>query len=79
LRVYSENKSNYDVSKLRTGIMAGTLCPETVMSRVMSELNLTDITICYGMTETSPVSFQTHPSDTFIQKTQTIGRILARL
>lgn len=79
LRVYNENKYDYNVSKLRTGIMAGSLCPEVLMNRVINELNIRDITICYGMTETAPVSFQTHPSDTIAQKTQTVGRILPRL
>jgi fatty-acyl-CoA synthase len=79
LQQYNQNKSQYDVSCLRTGIMAGALCPEILMNRVMNELNIKDITICYGMTETSPVSFQTHPSDTIQHKTQTVGKILPRL
>lgn len=54
---YENNKSNYDISKLRTGIMAGTLCPSLLMEKVINIFGMNDITICYGMTETSPVSF----------------------
>lgn len=79
LRVYNENKHEYDVKSLRTGIVAGALCPEILMNRCVNELNIKALTNCYGMTETAPVSFQTHPSDTLAQKTQTVGRILPRL
>ncbi len=51
--------SHYDLSSLRTGIMAGSPCPAEVMRRVIEQMHVRDITICYGMTETSPVSFQT--------------------
>src|ERR1022692_334156 len=51
--------ASYDLSTLRTGIMAGSPCPVEVMKRVVSEMHMTEVTICYGMTETSPVSAQT--------------------
>jgi fatty-acyl-CoA synthase len=57
LKEKDKNPGKYDLSNLRTGIMAGALCPKYLMERVVNELNLKDITICYGMTETSPVSF----------------------
>ena len=50
----------YDLSTLRTGIMAGSPCPVEVMKRVVSEMHMTEVTICYGMTETSPVSDADH-------------------
>jgi acyl-CoA synthetase (AMP-forming)/AMP-acid ligase II len=49
----------YRLDSLRTGVMAGASCPVEVMKRVRSEMHMADVTICYGMTETSPVSFQT--------------------
>lgn len=52
----------YGLDTLRTGIMAGSTCPEEVMRRVRQEMHMRDVTICYGMTETSPVSFQTSPT-----------------
>ncbi len=51
--------ASYDLSTLRTGVMAGSLCPIEVMNRVISEMNMVDVAICYGMTETSPVSTMT--------------------
>ena len=50
---------NYDLSSLRTGVMAGAVCPPEVMKRVENQMNMKEVTICYGMTETSPVSTQT--------------------
>ena len=50
---------NYDLSSLRTGVMAGAVCPLEVMKRVENQMNMKEVTICYGMTETSPVSTQT--------------------
>ncbi len=67
--------SNYDLSSLRTGIMAGSPCPVEVMKRVISQMNLTEITNCYGMTETSPVSFQTGTHDSFERRVSTVGRV----
>ncbi len=65
----------FDVSTLRTGIMAGSPCPIEVMRRAMSLMNLRDITIAYGMTETSPVSFQTGLDDPVERRVATVGRI----
>ena len=65
----------FDVSSLRTGIMAGSPCPIEVMRRAMSLMNLRDITIAYGMTETSPVSFQTGLGDPIERRVATVGRI----
>lgn len=67
--------SGFDLSSLRTGIMAGAPCPMEVMRRVMGEMNLKEITIAYGMTETSPVSFQSHPDDPIELRVSTVGRI----
>ena len=65
----------FDVSSLRTGIMAGSPCPIEVMRRAMSLMHLRDITIAYGMTETSPVSFQTTLDDPLERRVATVGRI----
>jgi fatty-acyl-CoA synthase len=67
--------SHYDLSSLRTGIMAGSPCPIEVMKRVIGSMNLTEITNCYGMTETSPVSFQTARDDSFERRVSTVGRV----
>jgi fatty-acyl-CoA synthase len=67
--------ARYDLSSLRTGIMAGSPCPVEVMKRVISQMNLSEITNCYGMTETSPVSFQTHTHDSFERRVSTVGRV----
>jgi fatty-acyl-CoA synthase len=71
--------ASYDLSTLRTGVMAGSLCPIEVMKRVISEMNMKDVAICYGMTETSPVSTMTRSGDTLEQRTQTVGRTMPRL
>jgi fatty-acyl-CoA synthase len=67
--------SSFDLSSLRTGIMAGSPCPVEVMKRVISEMHLAEITICYGMTETSPVSFQSSTNDPFDRRVSTVGRV----
>ena len=67
--------NSYDLSSLRTGIMAGALCPAETMARVMDEMNMTDVTIAYGMTETSPVSFQTSIDDPVDKRVSTVGRV----
>jgi fatty-acyl-CoA synthase len=67
--------SGYDLSSLRTGIMAGSPCPVEVMKRVIGQMNLAEITNCYGMTETSPVSFQTATDDAFERRVSTVGRV----
>ncbi len=66
---------NFDLSALRTGIMAGAPCPTEVMKRCVEKMNLSEITIAYGMTETSPVSFQTSKSDPLDRRVSTVGRV----
>jgi fatty-acyl-CoA synthase len=65
----------FDLSSLRTGIMAGSPCPIEVMRRVVSEMHMDQVTIAYGMTETSPVSFQTVPEDPLERRVDSVGRI----
>jgi fatty-acyl-CoA synthase len=67
--------ASYAVSSLRTGIMAGSPCPVEVMKRVVSEMHMTEVTICYGMTETSPVSTQTTADDDMERRVSTVGRV----
>ncbi|MGH3318945.1 MAG: AMP-binding protein [Streptosporangiaceae bacterium] len=67
--------ASYDLSMLRTGIMAGSNCPVEVMKRVIGEMNMGEVTICYGMTETSPVSAQTRPDDDLDRRVSTVGRV----
>ena len=64
----------YDVSTLRTGIMAGSICPAEVMKAVNSKLHMEEVQIAYGMTETSPVSTQTAADDAFEKRVTTVGR-----
>jgi fatty-acyl-CoA synthase len=68
-----------DLTSLRTGIMAGAPCPIDVMRRVVTQLHLSQITIAYGMTETSPVSFQSSTHDALEQRVATVGRIQPHL
>lgn len=70
------NFENYDYSTLRTGVMAGSNCPVEVMKSVMNKMNMTEITICYGQTEASPVITQTRTEDPIELKVETIGRAL---
>jgi fatty-acyl-CoA synthase len=65
----------FDYSSLRTGIMAGSPCPVEVMKKVQADMHMDEVTICYGMTETSPVSFQTGPDDPVDKRVSTVGRI----
>ena len=65
----------FDLSSLRTGIMAGSTCPIEVMRRVVNEMHMRDITIAYGMTETSPVSFQSIPADPLARRVESVGRV----
>jgi fatty-acyl-CoA synthase len=69
------NFKDFDLSTLRTGIMAGSPCPVEVMKRVQSEMHMPEVTICYGMTETSPVSTQTMTDDPLAKRTGTVGRV----
>ena len=66
---------SYDLSSLRTGIMAGSPCPEHVMRRVIDEMHMSQVSICYGMTETSPVSTQTRVDDELSLRVGTVGRV----
>jgi fatty-acyl-CoA synthase len=65
----------FDFSTLRTGIMAGSPCPIEVMKKVQSRMNMTEVTICYGMTETSPVSTQSTTDDPLEKRVSTVGRV----
>jgi len=67
--------AKYDLSSLRTGIMAGSPCPVEVMRRVIAQMHMSDVTICYGMTETSPVSTQTACDDSLESRVATVGRV----
>ncbi|MFJ1655772.1 AMP-binding protein [Streptomyces sp. NPDC088337] len=71
--------ASYDLSSLRTGIMAGSPCPVEVMKRVVAEMHMEEVSICYGMTETSPVSLQTRMDDDLEHRTGTVGRVLPHL
>lgn len=71
--------ARFDLSSLRTGIMAGAPCPVELMRRVISDMHLEQITIAYGMTETGPVSFQTHVDDSLDRRVQTVGRVLPHI
>lgn len=70
-----ENFAEFDLSTLRTGIMAGSPCPAEIMRQVIDTMNMEEVTICYGMTETSPVSTQTRPGDALEQRVATVGRV----
>jgi fatty-acyl-CoA synthase len=67
--------ASFDLSSLRTGIMAGSPCPVEVMRRVIDRMHMAGVTICYGMTETSPVSTQTGADDDLEHRTATVGRV----
>ncbi len=71
--------ADYDTSSLRTGIMAGSPCPIEVMRRTMDEMNMDQVTIAYGMTETSPVSTQTATDDPVEKRVATVGRVQPHL
>ena len=66
---------SFDLSTLRTGIMAGSPCPIEIMRKVVDRMNMQDVTIAYGMTETSPVSFQTTENDPLERRVSTVGRV----
>ncbi|MXZ53584.1 MAG: AMP-binding protein [Acidimicrobiaceae bacterium] len=67
--------AGYDLSSLRTGIMAGSPCPIEVMRQVVERMNMSEVTIAYGMTETSPVSTQTSADDPLEKRVTTVGRV----
>ncbi|WP_031510373.1 AMP-binding protein [Streptomyces megasporus] len=66
---------SYDLSGLRTGIMAGSPCPTEVMKQVIDRMGMAEVSICYGMTETSPVSLQTRSDDSLDRRVSTVGRV----
>lgn len=70
------NFEDFDLSSLRTGVMAGSNCPVEVMKSVINKMGMTDVTICYGQTESSPVITQTRADDPFHLKVETVGRAL---
>ena len=74
-----EDFAAYDLSSLRTGIMAGSPCPVEVMKRVIAEMNMSEVAIAYGMTETSPVSTMTRADDDLARRTETVGGVMPHL
>jgi fatty-acyl-CoA synthase len=68
--------ASHDLGSLRTGIMAGSPCPVEVMKRVVAEMNMREVAICYGMTETSPVSTMTRADDDLDRRTSTVGKVM---
>jgi fatty-acyl-CoA synthase len=73
------NADDYDLAALRTGIMAGSPCPIEVMKQVVERFGMTEVSICYGMTETSPVSTQTRTDDSLDRRVSTVGRTMPHL
>ncbi|WP_431026286.1 AMP-binding protein [Halomonas sp. H5] len=67
--------ADFDLSSLRTGVMAGSICPIEVMRKVIEKMHMEEVTICYGMTETSPVSFQTRTDAPLEKRVTTVGTI----
>ncbi|TCM64465.1 fatty-acyl-CoA synthase [Acinetobacter calcoaceticus] len=70
-----EQFDQFDLSSLRTGVMGGSLCPGEIMQRVIDRMHMKDITICYGMTETSPICTQSLSSDSLERRVNTVGKI----
>src|SRR6201996_7895817 len=71
--------AGFDLSSLRTGLMAGSPCPIEVMRHVIDKMHMAEVTIAYGMTETSPVSFQSARSDSIERRVSTVGRVLPHI
>ena len=71
--------ARFDLTSLRTGIMAGSPCPVEVMKRVVNDMHMNEVEIAYGMTETSPVSFQSAVDDPLERRVSTVGRVLPHL
>lgn len=71
--------ARFNLTSLRTGVMAGALCPEALMKRAIAEMNLREITIIYGLTEASPGITQTRRDDTLEHRTQTVGQVLPEM
>ena len=74
-----EDLDSFDLSSLRTGIMAGSPCPIEVMRSVLDKMNMSEVTIAYGQTETSPVSTQTSTTDSVEHRVTTVGRVLPHI
>lgn len=74
-----ERFGEFDLSSLRTGIMAGSPCPVEVMKKVADQMHMSEVSICYGMTETSPVSTMTRRDDSLARRTETVGRVMPHL
>ncbi|WP_151982282.1 AMP-binding protein [Acinetobacter guerrae] len=70
-----EQFAEFDLTSLRTGIMAGSPCPREIMQRVIENMHMSEITICYGMTETSPVSVQSYINDSIDKRVSTVGHV----
>jgi fatty-acyl-CoA synthase len=68
--------ADYDLTSLRTGVMAGSPCPIEVMKRCVADMHMAEVAICYGMTETSPVSTQTRRDDDLDRRTSTVGQVI---
>lgn len=73
------DSESFDLSSLRTGIMAGAICPEPLMREVIDRMHMSEVTIAYGMTETSPISFQTATDDPLERRVSTVGRVQPHL
>jgi fatty-acyl-CoA synthase len=71
--------ATFDLTSLRTGIMAGSLCPEALMRRVIADMHIPEMTIAYGLTEASPGITQTARDDSIDRRTQTVGRVLPEM
>lgn len=71
--------NKFDFSSLRTGIMAGSPCPVHIMRKVIDQMHMTEITICYGLTEASPVITQTLPTDDMQRRTETVGKVMPHI
>src|SRR5699024_10361879 len=69
------NFKTFDLTSLRTGVMAGSVCPEEIMKRVKTEMHMEEVSVCYGMTETSPVSTQTEIGVDIAKQTSTVGTV----
>ena len=74
-----EDLTSFDLSRMRTGIMAGSPCPTDVMRRVIDDMNMDQVTIAYGMTETSPVSTQTSTTDSVHHRVTTVGQVMPHI
>ena len=68
--------ADYDLTSLRTGVMAGSTCPIEVMKKVIDRMHMSEVSICYGMTETAPVSTMTRTDDSLQLRTETVGRVM---